>query len=434
MQRLHLNLPGFLLAALVAGLFTAAQWLGEPLLVMWRAAALVFVGLLIIEWYFDRSNELTAIAHCEGNPELGQRFELCIWLKGTFPYQPHIEARLTPSESFTMEQPARMWARLSSKTILRVLLRALQPGPGRPGTLHLRVGGLFGLAAWQRSIEFTETIAIHTARATRSGSVAGELPVSTHPDRRAGAGLEIDRLREARPGDSVRMVDWKATARSGKRIVRVMTEDTQLDVCVMLDASQYGLIQLDRLPRFAHLTNIASRLVQRSLRTGDRVSLCVFGSSVHAFQSAGHATHQSRLLNGVLQGVRVEPGAANYLGAYMTVASRLPRRSLLVLLTHLDHASLNDHLERMAALASKKHFILIASTQDTELEGLVSAPAHHWRDPFVSLAAAQQIEDTHRQVGRLKHLGVRIVHDREEYLDESLLSTYHELRTRHLVA
>lgn len=64
----------------------------------------------------------------------------------------------------------------------------------------------------------------------------GMLLGAQHSQRR-GAGIEFQQYRSYQPGDSIRHIDWKLFARSDRYFVREAEQESQMHVCVVLDAS-----------------------------------------------------------------------------------------------------------------------------------------------------------------------------------------------------
>ena len=50
-----------------------------------------------------------------------------------------------------------------------------------------------------------------------------------------GRGLDFEELRNYRPGDDIRTMDWRVTNRTGKPHVRVFTEERERRVYLMID-------------------------------------------------------------------------------------------------------------------------------------------------------------------------------------------------------
>lgn len=53
--------------------------------------------------------------------------------------------------------------------------------------------------------------------------------------RRLGRGLDFAEVREYQPGDDVRMIDWKVTARSGKAHTKLFVEERERPVLLLID-------------------------------------------------------------------------------------------------------------------------------------------------------------------------------------------------------
>ena len=56
-----------------------------------------------------------------------------------------------------------------------------------------------------------------------------------HSSRLRGRGLNFEEMRGYLPGDDIRSIDWKATARTGKTHVRVFTEERDRPVLLVVD-------------------------------------------------------------------------------------------------------------------------------------------------------------------------------------------------------
>ena len=106
---------------------------------------------------------------------------------------------------------------------------------------------------------------------------SGARLVGDHRGLGLGAGLDLDRIRPYEPGDDVRRIDWKATARSGIPQVREDVPDRQLTAWLLLDRSasmHFGTA--DR--RKADVAEGAALVVGRFVaRRSDRLGVIAFG-------------------------------------------------------------------------------------------------------------------------------------------------------------
>ncbi|MEG2389436.1 MAG: DUF58 domain-containing protein, partial [Pseudomonas sp.] len=95
---------------------------------------------------------------------------------------------------------------------------------------------------------------------------------------RRGQGLEFHQLREFREGDSLRQIDWKATARQRTPIAREYQDERDQQIIFMLDCGRRMRSQDDELSHFDHALNACLLLSYVALRQGDAVGLSTFAS------------------------------------------------------------------------------------------------------------------------------------------------------------
>lgn len=94
--------------------------------------------------------------------------------------------------------------------------------------VDLRSGFPFGTGKAERSSVVVSRMVVHPRWVSLSGVPlleAASIPSEAlHDRRRRGAGLDFFGVREYRPGDSLRHVHWKSTARGGRPVVREYEE------------------------------------------------------------------------------------------------------------------------------------------------------------------------------------------------------------------
>lgn len=96
-----------------------------------------------------------------------------------------------------------------------------------------------------------------------------------------GRGMEFDEARHYQPGDDIRAIDWRVTARTGKTHTKLYREEKERPVFVLTDLSasmQFGTQFLFKSVQAAHL----SALIAWSARKrGDRIGGLVFNQYQH---------------------------------------------------------------------------------------------------------------------------------------------------------
>src|SRR5262249_57233266 len=107
---------------------------------------------------------------------------------------------------------------------------------------------------------------------------------------------EFESLREYAFGDDVRQLDWKATARRARLIVRNQEAERNQTVLLLLDCGRLMNATEDGVSKLDHAVNAALLLAHVALARGDRVGLCTFSSGVHAWLAPGARGGQMRLV------------------------------------------------------------------------------------------------------------------------------------------
>ena len=113
-------------------------------------------------------------------------------------------------------------------------------------------------------------------------SLSARQPVSSllsgrHASRLRGRGLTFEELRDYRPGDDIRTMDWKATARLRKPHVRVYSEERERPVLLVVDQRTTMFFGSQRTTKATAATELAALAAWRSLDSGDRVGALIFG-------------------------------------------------------------------------------------------------------------------------------------------------------------
>ncbi|MEN8189201.1 MAG: DUF58 domain-containing protein [Thermodesulfobacteriota bacterium] len=97
-----------------------------------------------------------------------------------------------------------------------------------------------------------------------------------HSSRLRGRGLDFEELRQYRPGDDIRTMDWKATKRSGEPYVRVYTEERERPVLLIVDQRISMFFGSRRNMKSVTAAEAAALAAWKVVDAGDRVGGVVF--------------------------------------------------------------------------------------------------------------------------------------------------------------
>ena len=97
-----------------------------------------------------------------------------------------------------------------------------------------------------------------------------------HASRLRGRGLNFEEMRDYLPGDDIRSIDWKATARTGSPHVRVFTEERDRPALLVVDQSMSMFFGTQLNMNSVTAAEAAAIAAFRVLDVGDRVGGIVF--------------------------------------------------------------------------------------------------------------------------------------------------------------
>ena len=199
-----------------------------------------------------------------------------------------------------------------------------------------------------------------------------------------GRGMEFAEVREYVPGDDVRSIDWNVSARMGHPYVKKFTEERELTVVLLVDASGSEQFGTGPTTKMQMSTEIAALLAFSALRNNDRVGLLLFTDRVELFLPPRKGKeHGLRVLREVLA---IEPvGRGTRIAAALEYLQRVvPKRAVVFLISDFQDSG----YERTLRIAARKHDVVAISVSDPRESTL----------PDVGLVAVEDSETGERGV------------------------------------
>jgi uncharacterized protein (DUF58 family) len=247
---------------------------------------------------------------------------------------------------------------------------------------------------------------------------------------RIGMGTEFAELREYSKGDDPRLIDWKATARRDRPLIRVLEPEQEQTMVILLDRGRLMTAQVDGLARFDWGLNAALSLALAGLRRGDRVGLGVFDRQMHLWMppERGQA-HLSKLIERLtpIQPVLLEP---DYLGAVTIVTRQYPRRALVVLLTDLVDKTASSELLIAMSRLTPRYLPFCVTLRDPQVDAQAHTFTQTVSDSYMRAVALDLLNQRQVALATLKQKGVLILDAPANQISEPLVDRYLQLKAR----
>jgi uncharacterized protein (DUF58 family) len=258
-----------------------------------------------------------------------------------------------------------------------------------------------------------------------------EIGVKTYQQR--GEGTDFKQLKEYNTGDPVRHIDWRATLRQAKPIVREFQDER--DQCVML------LVDCGRRMRahdtdseigtthFDQVMNAVMLLSYVALQRGDAVGAMTFGTppgEERAFP-ARKGKHALQGLMAEFFGVQPTLNHSDYVLAAQQLLRRQRRRALVIVITNFrdeDSSELGHALKLLRA----RHLVLVASLRERIVGELMMQPLRSDKSA-VEIASAHLYEQARRDAfNRLADRDGLMVDAPPDQLGIALVNRYHAVK------
>ncbi|MQS12486.1 DUF58 domain-containing protein [Streptomyces kaniharaensis] len=242
-----------------------------------------------------------------------------------------------------------------------------------------------------------------------------------------GQGTEFDSLREYLPGDDVRSIDWRASARRHTVAVRTWRPERDRHILIVLDTGRTSAGRVGDAPRLDAALDAALLLTALATRAGDRVDLLAHDLRQRA-SVAGRSP--SEILPAFTNAMALLEPALHETDMRSLVATALkmaPHRSLIVLLTGLDAGPVEEGLLPLLPQLVKRHEVVLASVADPHLD--VLAAGRGTVEAVYGAAAAEQTRaDRRHTADRLTGCGVTVLDAPPAKLAPALADTYLALK------
>jgi uncharacterized protein (DUF58 family) len=302
------------------------------------------------------------------------------------------------------------------------------------GAIHVRQLSRWQLSWLQWQIPQNQTVAVYPDLiGLRSLSIRLTLQSTgamRQARRRIGMGTEFSELREYSAGDDPRLIDWKATARRSRPLVRLLEPEQEQTLIILLDRGRLMTASIQGLQRFDWGLNAALALALTGLNRGDRVGMGVFDRTMHTWippeRGQMHLNHLIERLTPI-QPDFLEP---DYLGAATSLVSQQTRRALVVVITDLVDVTASSELLLALMRMTPRYLPFCVTLRDPEIDRqahqfTTDVSATYTRAVALDLLAQRQIA-----FAELKRKGVLVLDAPANQISDELVDRYLQLKLR----
>ncbi|MDD4254158.1 MAG: DUF58 domain-containing protein [Methanofollis sp.] len=204
----------------------------------------------------------------------------------------------------------------------------------------------------------------------------GGMQAGGHRSSLTGQGVEFAGIRAYVPGDDVRTIDWKVTARRNAPYVREYAEDRETTLYITVDVSASAGF-CGTAGKEKAVIEAAAALALGAGKNGDRLGLCLFSDRVETFIPARRGKRHLAAVLSALLDRRPFSGRTDLAAPLRFIAATVPRHSTVAVVSDFFGDPFFDDL----AILRRRHEAVLVRVVDAAEEMLPDVGLISLEDP-----------------------------------------------------
>ena len=308
-------------------------------------------------------------------------------------------------------------------------------GPVELGDLALRITTRLGLIARIVRVPLGGTAAVvpslANVRRFRLLALQHRLQdVGIRALRRRGEGKSFAGLRDYVPGDDPRSIDWKATARHSRMMLREFTIERSQTVFALVDCGRAMTQLAGEFARIEHVLSAAILLTDVAAVSGDHVGTLVFDDVVRAFVPPQKGRAALGAVRQALSGISASMAEPDYAAAFRMLALRQRRRALIVFFTDVIDARASRSLIAYLGRAAARHVVVVVAIRNDDLLAAARPSSSATEAVYLGAAAEELVQEREEALARMRRAGVAVLDVSASQMATAVVNRYLEIKAR----
>ena len=251
--------------------------------------------------------------------------------------------------------------------------------------------------------------------------------MGAHIAKRKGDGMEFNQLREFRVGDTLKQIDWKATARLGEPISKEYQEEKDQNVIFLLDCSRRMRALENDLSYFDYALNALLMSSYIALDKGDAVGVMTFSGEPTWLPPIKGKRAINTILNH-LYDLHTSTQSSDFVTAAEQLLIKQRKRSLVILLTNVRDED-NEDLQKAVQILQDQHIVMVVALQEVLLKDINKLDLSRPDQAMLFAGTKLFQQQRNKMLAYLKAIGVSVVDATHENIHIQVVTEY--LRLKH---
>ncbi|NDC42731.1 MAG: DUF58 domain-containing protein, partial [Chitinophagia bacterium] len=251
--------------------------------------------------------------------------------------------------------------------------------------------------------------------------------------RKLGHSMEFEKIKEYVPGDDVRTINWKATARSNNLMVNTYTDVRQQQIYCLIDKGRNMKLPFDGMTLLDYSINAALAVLNVALMKQDRAGIVTFSNKISDIVPADRRGDQLYRILEVLYKQQTDFLETDHEALWKLMRTRITQRSLVILFTNFETTSAMERQLPFLKQLAKNHLTCVVFFQNTLLEELHQQHPDTLEGVYIKTIAEQFALEKRLIVKELRRNGILSVLTTPQQLSINVINKYLELKARRMV-
>lgn len=426
---------------IITGSFVLAfllPWIFELVIIL--LAVLILLLIIDILLLFRLRNGIVAFRRNADRFSNGDQNKVEIELTNQYGFTAAIEVRDEVPDQFQLRD-FRLLATIPAQSaqVVKYELRPVTRGEYWFGNINLIVTSPLRLAQRKIIVPASHMVmvwpAFHSLRSYELVAKSATIDAAGNRKiRKQGHSLEFEEIKEYVPGDDLRNLNWKATARKGGHLMvnNFMDERSQQVYC-LVDKSRAMKMPFGGMSLLDYSINTSLVVSRVALTKYDKAGLICFDEKKGVLVPADRRKGQINIIAETLYHQQTNFLEADYERLVSLVKTRISQRSLLLLFTNFESMSaLHRQLPYLRSLA-KQHLLLVVFFENDDLKAQLNTDPATLEDLYINVITEKFIQEKIRMQKELQKYGITAIVTSPTKLTTHTINKYLEFKARQVI-
>ena len=251
--------------------------------------------------------------------------------------------------------------------------------------------------------------------------------------RRIGHTMEFEQIKNYIPGDDVRTVNWKATAKRGELMVNQYQDEKSQPIYSIIDVGRVMKMPFDGLKLLDYAINSTLAFSNIALLKNDKAGMLTFSKNVEKIIAASNKKTNLSVINEELYNITTDFSDSNFALLYATIKRKVNQRSLLILYTNFEHISALKRQLPYLKMIAKKHVLVTVFFENTELDKLITENSEDLQSIYHKTIAEKYTYEKRLIVKELERNSVHAILTKPEQLSVNVINKYLEFKAKGMI-